>query len=183
VEVPHGESAGKDYLFRAINAQLEQPLVPYNYHTDGTSVIFHVIGDEVANTLRALSRRITKPDGFKIAINLKPCTAPQTQMDDSLMQLLREVMSKRYAVDLSYLDLSHFRKDDHFISKELFVSLDKPAVLKEVVNIIQQNIPNLTILNLAENRIKSLESLSPLTNSCPALKAVNLSKNMVCVSL
>lgn len=182
VEVPHGESSGKEFLLRAINAELEKPLVPYNYQTDGTSVIFYVVGNDVADSLRSLSRRITKPDGFKIAINAKPCTAPQSQIDDSLLQQLRDVMSKRFALDLNYLDLSGFRKDEFFVSKELYVPLDRPAILKEVVKIIELNIPNLTILNLAENRIKFLESLSPLKSHCPALKAVNLSKNMVCLS-
>lgn len=181
MEVPHGESSGKEFLLRAINAMLDQPIVPYNYHSEGTSVIFNVIGNEVADSLRSLSRRITKPDGFKITINAKPCTAPQSSIDDVLLQLLRDVMSKRFALDLNYLDLSNFRKDEHFVSREVYVPLDRPLILKEVVKIIQQNIPNLTILNLADNRIKFLESLSPLTTSCPALRAINFSKNMVCV--
>lgn len=181
VEVPHGESCGKEFLFRGINAQLEQPVIPYNYHTDGTSVIFHVIGNEVADSLRSLSRRITKPDGFKIVINAKPCTPPQSQIDETLIQLLRDGMSKRFTPELNYLDLSAFRKDEVFVSRELYVPLDRPAVLKEVVKIIQQNIPNLMILNLAENRIKFLESLSPLTSACPSLTAINLSKNSVSI--
>ena len=180
VEVPHGESAGKEFLFRGLNGFLDTPLVPYNYHTEGTSVIFYVVGNELADTLRSMSRRITKPDGFKIVINVKPSTAPQSEIDDRLLQLIREVMSKRYAADLNYLDLSNFRKDETFTSQSLYVPLDRPAVLKEVVKVIQQNIPHLNILNFADNRIKFLESLSLLKTCCSSLRAVNLSNNSVC---
>lgn len=181
VEVPRAASGGKDFLFRSINASLEQPIVPYNctLPENNDMIIFHVIGNETAETLRSLSKRITTSDGFKLTIIVKPCSSPQLPIDEMLLQLIRDAMSKRFATGLNYLDLSAFRKDEIFVSRELYVPLDRPAILKEVVKLIQQNIPNLSILNLADNRIKNLEPLELLKTSCPAIRAINLSKNMV----
>ena len=112
-------------------------------------------------------------------IIVKPSTAPQTTLDESLSELIKLVMSRRFAADLGYLDLSNFRRDEAFLLKELYVALDRPVVVKEVVKVIIENIPNLKILNLADNRLKYLEPLSKMKGVCSLLKAINLSKNKV----
>lgn len=88
-------------------------------------------------------------------------------------------MAKRYDQASRRLDLSGFRKDADFLSKELYVSLERPNILSVVVKMIEENIPHLSILDLSDNRIKFLEKLSPLSSTCHDLKAVNLSKNTV----
>lgn len=100
-------------------------------------------------------------------------------LDESLVSTIKEVMAKRYDQNSRYLDLSNFRKDADFLSKELYISLERPNILSTVSSMIQENIPELMILNLSENRIKSLEKLSPIGSTCQNLKAVNISKNMV----
>lgn len=149
------------------------------YHTDGNLVVFSVLGKEVADTLSSLSKRITKPDGYKIIIITKPSTAPMVTLDSSVEATIKEVMAKRYDQNSSYLDLSNFRKDTDFLSKELYISLERPNILSSVTRMIQENIPELMILNLSDNRIKSLEKLSTISSTCQNLKAVNISKNMV----
>lgn len=180
VEIPRGASDGRDFILRMINASLDNPITPFNYKEEGTTVVFTIDGSGTADLLRGLSRRITKQDGSTMIINVKSSSPPQTAMDDELKELIKVVMSRRYATDLGYLDLSNFRKDETFTSKELYVSLDRIIVAREVVNVILQNIPNLRILNLAENRLKVLEPFSKMKGSCSQLKAINLSKNKVC---
>lgn len=149
------------------------------YHTEGNYVVFSVLGKQIADTLSSLNKRITKPDGFKVVIIVKPSTPPTATLDQNTETTIKEVMAKRYDQNTRYLDLSHFRKDPEFLNKELWVSLERPNILSVVSKIIQENIPELTILNLCGNRLKFLEKLSPLSSACHELKAVNLSQNMV----
>jgi len=179
IEIPHAGGQDKDWIMRTINASLDHPLTVFNYHMEGTTAVFSIDGMTTADTLRALSKRITKPDGYKLTIIVKPSTPPSTSMDENVTELIKVVMSRRYISDLGYLDLSNFKKDDEFTSKELYVSLDRPVVVKEVVKVIVENIPGLQILNLAENKIRSLEPLSGLKGFCSQLKAINLSKNKI----
>lgn len=179
IEIPHGESSGKEFLLRALNAELETPFTPINYHVEGTNTVFYVEGKDLAETLRSLSNRITKPDGFKVKIFVKPSTPPQTTLDEQLTTLMKDVMSKRYLPDTCYLDLSNFRKDEMFTSKELYVTLERKVFLEEAIKIIKENVPNLRILNLEGNRIKFLTPLASLKDSCTNIHAVNLSKNKI----
>ena len=142
-------------------------------------MVFSVLGKEIADTLSSLSKRITKPDGYKITIFVKPSTPPSLNLDSSVEVIIKEVMAKRYDLNSRYLDLSNFRKDPNFLAKELYISLDRPNILSVVSRMIQENVPELVILNLGSNRIKFLDKLSPIASTCQNLKAVNLSQNMV----
>lgn len=143
--------------------------------------MFNIEGQDTADTLKRLSRRITKADGYKIIINVKPSPPPPSNVDESTTQLIKEVMSRRFSADLNLLDLSKFRKDEEFVKKELYLSLDRLSVIQAVVKIIQENIPALAVLDVSDNRIRMLKSLSPLKDVCSSLRALNLSKNSVSV--
>jgi nuclear RNA export factor len=162
-----------------INASLDNPITPFNFKIEGTTVTFTIDGNETAESLRGLNRRITKPDGTTMVITVKASTPPVTTLDDELRELIKQVMSRRYAADLGYLDLSNFRKDETFTSKELYIPLDRVLFSREVVKVILENIPNLKILNLANNRLRTLEPFSAMKGSCSLIKAINLSKNKV----
>lgn len=142
-------------------------------------MVFSVLGKEVADTLSSLSKRITKPDGFKIVLIVKPSTPPVVTLDSSIEATIKDVMAKRYNANSKFLDLSNFRKDPDFISRELYISLERPNILSVVSRMIQENVPDLAVLNLGDNRLKFLDKLSPISSICQNLKAVNLSKNMV----
>lgn len=181
IEIPHGETGGKDFLIRSLNASLDSqtPLNPLNYHLEGNQVVFYVEGQEMADSLKSMSKRITKPDGYKITINVKPSAPPSSNIDAKTTELLKSVMGRRFSSELNHLDLSKFRKDEEFVKNELYISLDRLPVMQAVVKIIQDNIPTLAILDLSDNRIKFLKGLSTLKDICTNLRALNLSKNSI----
>lgn len=141
--------------------------------------MFNIEGQDMADTLKRLSRRITKADGYKITINVKPSAPPASTVDETTEELIKQVMSRRFSADLNLLNLSNFRKDEEFVAKELYVALDRMPVIQAVVKIIRENIPTLAVLDLSDNKIKFLKGLSPLKEACTALRALNLSRNAV----
>lgn len=179
IEIPHGETGGKDFLIRSLNGSLEAPLNPFNYHVEGNLVVFYIEGQDLAESLKSLNKRITKPDGHKIIINVKPSAPPSSNIDSTTTDLIKQVMSRRFSSDLNHLDLSKFRKDEEFVTRELYISLDRLSVMQAVVKIIQENIPSLAILDLSDNRIKFLKGLSTLKDVCPGIRALNLAKNNI----
>lgn len=179
VEIPHGETGGKEALLRSLNASMDSPVNPINYRVDGNQVSFHIEGQDTADTLKRLNKRITKADGYKITINVKPSAPPPSTMDETTTELIKQVMSRRFSTERNFLDLSKFRKDEEFVKKELYVSLDRLPVIQAVVKIIQENIPALAMLDVSENRIRFLKGLSPLKDVCISLRALNLSKNSI----
>lgn len=87
-------------------------------------------------------------------------------------------MSRRYSEQAKLLDLSNFRGDQAFQSKELFITLTRPNVATFAMKTITEHIIDLVILDLSSNNLEKLEHLSVL-KACKNLKAINLAKNKV----
>uniref|UniRef100_A0A8C5DT77 Nuclear RNA export factor 1-like n=1 Tax=Gouania willdenowi TaxID=441366 RepID=A0A8C5DT77_GOUWI len=65
----------------------------------------------------------------------------------------------------------------HLVSLDIKVVLNRKTNMEAVIKIIEENIPQLTSLNLSHNCIQRLDELSELVTKVPHLKALNLSHN------
>uniref|UniRef100_A0A8C5NHG6 Nuclear RNA export factor 1-like n=1 Tax=Gouania willdenowi TaxID=441366 RepID=A0A8C5NHG6_GOUWI len=63
------------------------------------------------------------------------------------------------------------------VSQDIKVALNRKTNMEAVIKIIEENIPQLTSLNLSHNCIQRLDELSELVTKVPHLKALNLSHN------
>lgn len=142
-------------------------------------MVFYVLGGDNAATLKNLSRRIKAPNGQSLVIFTQRHPLPPTNVDADLLESIKLAMSQLYDGSSRVMNLSSFRDSPVFHEKGLFVNLSRPNVLKQVVDIILQNAPDIVALNLSNNRIFSLEPLLPLVKHCTQLKALDLSKNKV----
>uniref|UniRef100_A0A669CMR7 Nuclear RNA export factor 1 n=1 Tax=Oreochromis niloticus TaxID=8128 RepID=A0A669CMR7_ORENI len=63
------------------------------------------------------------------------------------------------------------------VSQNIEVILNRKTNMEAVIKIIEENIPELTSLNLSNNRIHKLDELAELVTKVPNLKTLNLSQN------
>lgn len=164
-----------------INAIQQQGIefTPFNYTTNGNAIIFYVQGDDLCHSIKGLSRRITTPDGLKLIFQTEKAALPLIDITPEFVNVLKQVMSKRYDVTNKLLNLGQFSTEQDFINMRLFVSLQRVNVCKQVVEIIIENIPDLVSLNLSNNRIQCLDVFKPMVTACKGLKNLDLSHNNV----
>ncbi|RWS03825.1 nuclear RNA export factor 1-like protein [Dinothrombium tinctorium] len=179
VTIPHGCKSTKDFLLNSLQSMCEKPFVPFNYHNDGQSVVFYVMGQDTSESLKACSRRITNPNGFKYTIISSRAPFPSTQLDSSTINHLKEAMSRRYDGNRKILDISKFRADSYLLEQGLFIPLNRTNMLIAIIRIIKENIPDLISLNIADNKLSILEPFKSITDTCKLLKAVDLSNNQI----
>uniref|UniRef100_A0A672FST2 TAP-C domain-containing protein n=1 Tax=Salarias fasciatus TaxID=181472 RepID=A0A672FST2_SALFA len=86
-------------------------------------------------------------------------------------------MAKRFDGSQQALDLNNIRTDPDLVSQNIEVILNRKTSMEAVIKVIEENIPELTSLNLSNNRIHKLDELADLVTKVPNLKTLNLSHN------
>uniref|UniRef100_A0A673HVA4 Nuclear RNA export factor 1 n=1 Tax=Sinocyclocheilus rhinocerous TaxID=307959 RepID=A0A673HVA4_9TELE len=86
-------------------------------------------------------------------------------------------MAKRFDGSQQALDLNNIRVDPDLVSQNIEVTLNRRNSMLAVIKIIEENIPELICLNLSNNRLYRLDDLVDIVNKGPNLKILNLSHN------
>uniref|UniRef100_A0A8C4E1D7 Nuclear RNA export factor 1a n=1 Tax=Dicentrarchus labrax TaxID=13489 RepID=A0A8C4E1D7_DICLA len=144
-----------DYVFLPLSAQ---------YHVDHNRVHFYVDDSSVVSALQKCSHKITDTDGYK---DKTPHFRNSINMN----------LFYYYYYLLLTLDLNNILTDPDLVSQNIQVVLNRKTNMEAVIKIIEQNIPELTCLNLSNNRIHKLDELAELVTKVPNLKTLNLSHN------
>uniref|UniRef100_A0A8C5E1B1 Nuclear RNA export factor 1 n=1 Tax=Gouania willdenowi TaxID=441366 RepID=A0A8C5E1B1_GOUWI len=153
ITIPHGKKYDKKWLVPALQNICSVPYTPIHYHFDHNRVHFYVDDSTTASALHKCSHKITDSDGYK------------------------QCMAKRFDGSQQALDLNSIRTDTDLVSQNIEVILNRKTSMEAVIKIIEENIPELTSLNLSNNRIQRLDELSDLVTKVPHLKTLNLSHN------
>lgn len=127
--------------------------------------------------MRGLSRRITTSTGNRLVILVNPSQPPVLALDENLVQLMRIAMSRLYDPNTRVMNLARFRDADELRSRGFYLAIDRPNVLRAIMQLIKENAPGLLALNMSDNRIHSLETFKTLSSL--SIKAIDLSKNKV----
>ncbi|XP_053505622.1 nuclear RNA export factor 1 [Ictalurus furcatus] len=178
--IPHGKKYEKQWLLSSLQNICAVPFQAIQYHTEGNRVQFYIDDSSTAYALIKVSRKITDKDGYKIAVLMNPCQPPSLpQQDLKLEDLehLKQCMSKRFDGSQQALDLNNIRVDPDLASLNIEVALSRKNSMQAVIKIIEDNIPELVCLNLSNNRLYKLDDLADLVAKVPNLKILNLSHN------
>lgn len=101
-------------------------------------------------------------------------------MNDQFLEFIKIAMSSQYDHQTNIMDLSRFRHCKHLKNQGLYIMLNRPNVLANIIRLINENAPNTIAINLSDNKIQILEPLKNLS-ALKQLKALNLSKNNVII--
>uniref|UniRef100_A0A8C9ZCJ2 Nuclear RNA export factor 1 n=1 Tax=Sander lucioperca TaxID=283035 RepID=A0A8C9ZCJ2_SANLU len=162
VTIPHGRKYDKKWLLTALQNICSVPYTPVQYHVDHNRVHFYVDDSSAANALHKFSIHF---DTFL----LFSCWL--------LFIFSQQCMAKRFDGSQQALDLNNIRTDPDLVSQNIEVILNRKTNMEAVIKIIEENIPELTGLNLSNNRIHKLDELADLVTKAPNLKTINLSHN------
>lgn len=177
--IPWGKKADKDFILKGLNNLVDVPFNPMHFHYDDNTAVFYVNDAAAANALKATSKRVTLPNGFKMTVLVKKSGPPNIPMGDKEISKLKICMSKRYDPTTKLLNLSSLHTDSDFQADYLYMSLARNPVMNNVVKIIQEHIPEVVGLDLSLNKLGYMDQLSSLVSHTPDLKLLNLSKNKI----
>ncbi|XP_028298740.1 nuclear RNA export factor 1-like [Gouania willdenowi] len=180
ITIPHGKKYDKKWLVPALQDICSIPYTPIQYHDDHNNVHFYVDDFTTASALRKCSRKVTDCDGYKVAVHIKRSDPPNflfPNLKVEELEHLKQCMSKRFDGSQQALDLTSIHTDPDLVSQDIKVVLNRKTNMEAVIKIIEENIPQLTSLNLSHNCIQRLDELSELVTKVPHLKALNLSHN------
>lgn len=180
VTIPHGRKYDKKWLLPALQNICSVPFTAVQFYVDQSRVHFYVDESSVATALHKCSHKITDTDGYKVEVHVNPSAPPSFLLADlkpEHLEHLRQCMAKRFDGSQQALDLNNIRTDPDLVSQNIEVVLNRKNNMEAVIKIIEENIPELTGLNLSNNRIQKLDELTNLVTKVPNLKTLNLSHN------
>ncbi|XP_064600486.1 nuclear RNA export factor 1-like [Liolophura sinensis] len=177
VTIPYGSKTDKKVLLDLLNSHLDVPFQPIQYRHENKSAVFYLDDESAANAIKGATQKITLPTGFKIITVVRPCYPPANHITESTIEKLKVCMSDRYDAAGKALDLSSLFQDPKLSAEGIHLALNKFHVMNEVVKIIEEHIPELTSLDLSNNRLMSLDSLKALVSKTPNMTHLNLGKN------
>uniref|UniRef100_A0A670JST8 Nuclear RNA export factor 1 n=1 Tax=Podarcis muralis TaxID=64176 RepID=A0A670JST8_PODMU len=153
--IPYGRKYEKAWLINVIQNLCSVPFTPVELHYANNRVVFYVEDASAANALKQVSRKIVAPDGYKLC------------------------MSKRYDGSQQALDLKNLHTDPDLVAQNIDMVLSRRSCMLAVLRIIQENIPELLSLNLSDNKLYRLDDMAELPQKAPNLKILNLSSNQL----
>ncbi|XP_058252155.1 nuclear RNA export factor 1 isoform X2 [Hemibagrus wyckioides] len=180
ITIPFGKKYDKRWLLSSLQNHCPIPFTPVHYSTEGQKVQFYVEDSNTASALRNISHRIKDNEGYKVVVITNPCSPPsflQSDLKEQDLEHLKQCMSKRFDSSEQFLDLNSIRNDQDLISQNISVILSRKSCMEAVIKIIKENIPQLTALNLSNNKLYKLDDLTELVNIAPNLRTLNLSNN------
>ncbi|XP_076244602.1 nuclear RNA export factor 1 [Calliopsis andreniformis] len=180
VIIPYGHKYDKDYvLSNLLSYMAPDTFVPIMYKVVANKATFHIDDEKTAAALIKCDRKITTNDGFKLQVKVLKISYPQLcKIDDKLKERLKQAMEKRYVHETNALDLSRFHHDPDLVT-DYFCALFQPLLLKTVLDIVSEHIPNLEALNLEGNKLHLLEKLNVLHAKFSKLKILYIGDNWI----
>ncbi|KAK4293379.1 hypothetical protein Pmani_033922 [Petrolisthes manimaculis] len=143
---------------------------------------FYLEGNgEAADAIRGLTKRIQGPDGSVLKIGVTNSPSPDFLLNTDQLQVLKEVMARRFDSTSCLLNLTNLHHDDLLMEKDMLVTLSSPGIMKQVLRLIKENIPHLKALSLSKNglRSSSMKMFQDLHTSSSELNALNLGHNYI----
>ncbi|XP_062855820.1 nuclear RNA export factor 1 isoform X2 [Trichomycterus rosablanca] len=180
ITIPYGRKYNKNWLLSALQNHCPIPFTPVNYFTEGQKVQFYLEDATAASALCKVSRRITDNEGYKVVVIMNPCVPPSfTKIDlkEEDLQHLKKFMSERFDGSVQLLNLQSICTDQALVSRKIKVILNRRSCMQAVIKIIKENISDLKSLNLSNNRLYKLDDLAELVDVAPNLTMLNLSDN------
>ncbi|XP_013365494.1 PREDICTED: nuclear RNA export factor 1 isoform X2 [Chinchilla lanigera] len=165
ITIPYGRKYEKSWLLSTIQSKCSVPFTPVEFHYENTRAQFFVEDASTASALKAVNYKIVDRDNRRN--ELKPEQVEQ----------LKLVMSKRYDGSQQALDLKGLRSDPDLVAQNIDVVLNRRSCMAATLRIIEENIPELLSLNLSNNRLYKLDDMSSIVQKAPNLKILNLSGN------
>ncbi|XP_036151590.1 nuclear RNA export factor 1 isoform X5 [Myotis myotis] len=180
ITIPYGRKYDKAWLLSMIQSKCSVPFTPIEFHYENTRAQFFVEDASTASALKAINYKILDQDNRRISIIINSSPPPltvQNELKPEQVEQLKLIMSKRYDGSQQALDLKGLRLDPDLVAQNIDVVLNRKSCMVATLRIIEENIPELLSLNLSSNKLYRLDDMSSIVQKAPNLKILNLSGN------
>ncbi|XP_066438747.1 nuclear RNA export factor 1-like isoform X2 [Eleutherodactylus coqui] len=181
VTIPHGRKYDKGWLMGLIQGACTLPFTPVEYHCDHSRAHFYVEDAAVAKAIKRISRTFTDRENYKVTILTAPCPPPELPNDMSQEEIvhLKSCMQKRYDGAQQALNLKSICLDPDLIENKVDIMLNRSTSMQPMLQFIGENIPELISLDLSNNKLYRFDHMSEIHLVAPNLKILNLSDNLL----
>ncbi|KAM9301831.1 nuclear RNA export factor 1 [Gastrophryne carolinensis] len=100
-------------------------------------------------------------------------------MTDEEVAHFKLCMQKRYDGARQALDMSSLRTDPDLVASKVDLILNRKCCMQSMLQIIGENVPELLSLDLSNNKLYRLEYMADVHQKAPNLKILNLSNNQL----
>ncbi|XP_064098403.1 nuclear RNA export factor 1-like [Macrobrachium nipponense] len=173
----------KEFVLSSIANIVDIQFSPLGFcRIDNSSVFYLENNEQAASAIAGLDKRLQGPDGCRLKIASNKCEGPDLVLNAHQLQILQQCLSRRYNNGAFLLDLSDLHNDPLLKEKDILTPLQTPMVMKQVLKLVKENIPELRALNLSHNGLRRnhLQNLQALQSGCSQLAALNLEQNNIC---
>ncbi|XP_063102274.1 nuclear RNA export factor 2-like isoform X2 [Cavia porcellus] len=180
VTIPLGRTYDKTWLMNLIQCHCSVSFSPVDFHYIENRALFFVQGVSTASAIKDASNKIYDEENQKIRIFVNPSAVPysvQNKFTPEQMKQLKLTMKKRYDVSQKALNLQKLRFDPDLMDHEIDIILNRRSCMVAALKIIERNFPELLSLNLQNNKLYKLDGLSDIVEKGPQVKILNLSEN------
>jgi nuclear RNA export factor len=173
--IPYGAKYIEPALLGVLQSHIAPlELVPLAYRVENDDAVFFLDNLKTAEALQDADLKVNIGDG---ALSVKVCSGiPWVEMDDTLKERIKQAMVKRYNINTKALDLARFHRDPELI-KDTCCAMTRCQVLKYILQVIADNIPELEALNLTSNCLYLADTLKNLPRKVPNLKILYIGNN------
>uniref|UniRef100_H0Y0N3 Nuclear RNA export factor 2 n=1 Tax=Otolemur garnettii TaxID=30611 RepID=H0Y0N3_OTOGA len=180
VTIPSERKYDKAWLLNSIQSHCSVPFTPVDFHYVKHRAQFFVQNARTASALKDISYKIQDEDDRKISMFVSPSIVPysiQNKLKPKQMEHLELTLKKRYNDRQQALDLQKLRFDPDLVGHNIDIILNRRSCMAATLEIIEKNFPELLSLNLQSNKLYRLDGLSDIIEKAPNVKILNLSKN------
>uniref|UniRef100_A0A8C5QR39 NTF2 domain-containing protein n=1 Tax=Leptobrachium leishanense TaxID=445787 RepID=A0A8C5QR39_9ANUR len=177
--IPHGKKYEQSWLINVLQKACSVPFTPIEYYCDHSRAHFYVDDANTARALKRISRTLTDSENFKITILTRSCAPPvnSKEMKDTDVVHLKSCMQKRYDGSQLALDMKSLHNDPDLLQNHVDMMLNRRSCMLAMLQIIEENVPELLSLDLSNNDLLKLDDLRSISTKAPNLKILNLSHN------
>ncbi|XP_066563640.1 nuclear RNA export factor 1-like [Amia ocellicauda] len=182
ITIPKAKTYERTWLISALQCGCTVPFTPVQYHNKGSKVMFYVEGEATANALVKVSENLTDTKGNKVSITMNPAPPPSSvvnQLKPKDLDHLELCLVKRFYDSQQALDLKSIGTDPDLEDQKIVVNLNKMGGMQDINKIIAEIFPELVSLDLSNNGLNKLDEIYDLVSKSPNLKILNLSHNML----
>uniref|UniRef100_A0AC35TJ24 Leucine-rich repeat-containing protein 51 n=1 Tax=Rhabditophanes sp. KR3021 TaxID=114890 RepID=A0AC35TJ24_9BILA len=150
----------------------------YAAKTAEGDVRFYVQTKKEAKYIQELNKEIgTLDKRTSYSIDVKTKSLPHYVISDEDKKIMNEILSQRYVYEDNCLNLSHFIYEEAFKTFKCHVNFAAPQICWVIAEFIKENCPNITLLNLSGNRIKSVGDIGSIVYCARDVIHLDLSHN------
>uniref|UniRef100_A0A8C5WIQ4 NTF2 domain-containing protein n=1 Tax=Leptobrachium leishanense TaxID=445787 RepID=A0A8C5WIQ4_9ANUR len=168
-KIPHGKKYEQSWLINVLQKACSVPFTPIEYYCDHSRAHFYVDDANTARALKRISRTLTDSENFKVFLKVESTL--------SIFFPEQSCMQKRYDGSQLALDMKSLHNDPDLLQNHVDMMLNRRSCMLAMLQIIEENVPELLSLDLSNNDLLKLDDLRSISTKAPNLKILNLSHN------